>query len=135
MDSSSLTRLVLAIVHDCDVKRLVQRLVSEGFGATRLDAYGGFLRRESSLVIVATTDERLPRVRTVVRELCRRRVEVVLPTAHDGTLGLALEEYGPERLEVGGAVLLVVPIERVEYLQPAPIPSPLGRRSASILPA
>jgi uncharacterized protein YaaQ len=134
VDSSRATRLVLAIVQICDVKRLVHRLVFDGFGATRLDAYGGFLRKESSLVMVATTDAELPRVRAAVRELCPRRVEVVPPTAHDGTLGLALEEYGPERVEVGGAVLLIVPIERVEYLRPAPLASALGRSSASILP-
>jgi uncharacterized protein YaaQ len=134
VDTSRATRLVLAIVQICDVKRLVQRLVSEGFGATRLDAYGGFLRKESSLVIVATTNDGLPRVRAAARELCPRRVEILPPTAHDGTLGLALAEYGPERVEVGGAVLLIVPIERVEYLQPALVSSAPGRRSPSVLP-
>jgi uncharacterized protein YaaQ len=134
VDSSRATRLVLAIVQICDVKRLVQRLVSEGFGATRLDAYGGFLRKESSLVLVATTEEGLARVRAAAREICPRRVEVVPPAAHDGTLGLALDEYGPERVEVGGAVLLIVPIERVEYLQTALAASAGGRRVATILP-
>jgi uncharacterized protein YaaQ len=115
VDPSQSTRLVMAIVHLCDVQTLVRRLVALGFGATRLDAYGGFLRKESSVVLIATSDAGLATVAATIRETCPRRTEVVPPAANDGTIGLAVD-YGPELVEVGGAVVLTMPIERIEYL-------------------
>src|SRR2546427_13247667 len=102
VDPSGPTRLVLAIVHVCDVQTLVKRLVALGFGATRLDAYGGFLRTERSVVVVATSDAQVASVAATIRATCPRRIEVVPPAANDGTLGLAVD-YGPEQVEAGGA--------------------------------
>ena len=37
-------KLVIAIVQDEDASRLVNKLMGEGFGATKLATTGGFLR-------------------------------------------------------------------------------------------
>ena len=115
MDPSASTKLILAIVDVRDAQRLVQRFVALGVGATRLDAHGGFLRTERSLVLVATSEHEAPTLAATIRETCPRRIETVAPAANDGTLGLAID-YGPEQVEVGGAIVLVLPIERVDYL-------------------
>lgn len=113
MDRVSPTKLVLAIVQIDDVQDLVQRLVERGLGATRIDAAGGFLRKENAVVLIATTDDGLPTAMAVLRETSRTRNATWFPTIDDGTIGLYTE---PIEVEVGGAVVFVIPIERVEYL-------------------
>src|SRR4051794_28663671 len=111
------TKLVIAIVQIDDVHDLVQRLVERGFGATRIDAAGGFLRRENAAVLVATSDAAAVAVLAIIRQNCRTRNATWFPTIDDGTIGLYTE---PIEVEIGGAVVFVVPIERVEYLRGAP---------------
>jgi uncharacterized protein YaaQ len=113
MDRTSPTRLIIAIVQIDDVQDLTQRLVERGLGATRIDAAGGFLRKENAVVLVATTDDRTSTAMSVIRETCRTRNATWFPTIDDGTIKLYTE---PIEVEVGGAVVLVLPIERVEYL-------------------
>ena len=113
MDRVSPTKLVVAIVQIDDVQDLVQRLVEQGLGATRIDAAGGFLRKENAVVLIATSDDRLPTALAVLRETCRTRNATWFPTIDDGTIGLYAE---PVEVEVGGAVVFVIPIERVDYL-------------------
>jgi uncharacterized protein YaaQ len=123
MDAVGPSLLVVAVVQTCDVRQLAERLVHEGFGVTRIDAYGGFLRHDTAVLLVATTAPGLAAVRAAIRELCPRRIVTVPPPANDGTLGLAVD-YGLEQVELGGAVLLVLPVERVEYLGAAQPPAP-----------
>lgn len=122
MDPSASTKLILAVVDIRDARTLIQRLIARGFGATRLDAYGGFLRTERSLVLVATSELEAPAVAATIRETCPGRIETVAPAANDGTLGLAID-YGPEQVEIAGAIVLMMPIERVDYLG---LPVPLA---------
>jgi uncharacterized protein YaaQ len=115
--------LVVAIIQICDLRVLTQRLVDDGFGVTRIDAYGGFLRHDTAALLVATTERRVAAIRAAVQELCPRRTASVPPPPNDGTLGLAVE-YGPERVELGGAVVFILPVERVEYLGVSTVPVP-----------
>ena len=113
MDRSSPSKLIVAIVQIDDVQDLVHSLVESGLGATRIDAAGGFLRKENAVVLIATTDDALPSALGTLRETCRTRNATWFPTIDDGTIGLYTE---PIEVEVGGAVVFVIPIERVEYL-------------------
>jgi uncharacterized protein YaaQ len=107
------TRLAIAVVQIDDVHELTQLLVEGGFGVTRIDAAGGFLRRENAVVLVAADDAGLLRFQSVVRRTCRTRIATWVPAIDDGTVGLYAD---PVDVEVGGAVTFVLPIERVEYL-------------------
>jgi uncharacterized protein YaaQ len=107
------TKLMVAIVQIDDVHELVQQLVERGFGATRIDAAGGFLRRENAVVLIAVPEPAVAGVMAVIRQSCRTRSATWFPTIDDGTIGLYTE---PIEVEIGGAVVFVVPIERVEFL-------------------
>ena len=106
-------KLAIIIVQSDDVAELIDRLVADHFGATRIDAAGGFLRTENAIVLVATHDVRMPTLLEVVRRTCRQRVVAWFPPMVDAMIG-ALSE--PIDIEVGGAVIFIVPIERVEFL-------------------
>lgn len=106
-------KLAIIIVQSDDVGELVDRLVADHFGATRIDAAGGFLRTDNAIVLVATHDVRMPSLLEVVRLTCRQRVVAWFPPMVDAMIGAMSE---PIDIEVGGAVIFIVPIERVEFL-------------------
>jgi uncharacterized protein YaaQ len=107
------TKLAVAIVQIDDVHDLMHALVERGLRATRIDTAGGFLRKENALVLVATDDAGFTTFQQVVRQTCRTRTATWVPAIDDGTVGLYAD---PVDVEVGGAVVFVLPIERVEYL-------------------
>ena len=111
------TRLALTVVQVEDAHALVERLVAGGFGATRIDAAGGFLQRENAVVLVALHEDRLPDFLEGVRATCRRRTVVWFPPLAEEA---ASTWAAPIDVEVGGAVVFVVPIERVAYLNRVP---------------
>ncbi len=113
MNESTPDRLIIAIVQNDDVHELVRKLVENRFGVTRLPAAGGFLRRENAIVLVAASESRVPAFLAVVRETCRTRISNWLPPIDDGTFGLYAQ---PIEVEIGGAVLFALPIERAELL-------------------
>lgn len=111
------TKLVVAVVQIDDVHELMRRLVEQGLGATRIDAAGGFLRRENAVVLVATVEAGMAGVMAAIQQSCRKRNATWFPTIDDGTIGLYTE---PVEVEIGGAVVFVLPIERVELLSERP---------------
>jgi uncharacterized protein YaaQ len=115
------TRLALAVVQVEDAHALVERLGRDGFGATCIDAAGGFLRRENAVVLVALHEDRLPDFLEGVRATCRQRMVVWFPPLADEAAGAWPQ---PIDVEVGGAVVFVLPIERVEYLSRPPRSQP-----------
>ena len=117
------SKLAVAIVQIDDVHDLMHALVARGLGATRIDAAGGFLRKENALVLVATDDAGFATFQQVVRETCRTRNATWVPAIDDGTVGLYAD---PVDVEVGGAVVFVLPIERVEYLGGVAVESAAG---------
>src|SRR5687768_7024466 len=106
VDQVQPTKLIVAIVQIDDVHELVQQLIERGFGATRIDAAGGFLRRENAVVLAAAPDSAVAGVLAVIRQNCRTRNATWFPTIDDGTIGLYTE---PIEVEIGGAVVFVVP--------------------------
>jgi uncharacterized protein YaaQ len=107
------TRLALAVVQVDDAPALLDRLIADGFGATRIDATGGFLRRSNAVVLVATVEARVPCLLESIRQTCRTRLDMWFPAVGDGLVDLPIE---PIDVEVGGAVVFVFPIERAELL-------------------
>ncbi len=50
------TKLLLAIVQDQDAGRVVEALVAERFGATRINTAGGFLKRGNATILVGVDE-------------------------------------------------------------------------------
>lgn len=125
MESAQPNRLVIAITQADDADALAEALTDEGFGVTRLNTAGGFLRRENSVMLVATTLDRVPRVTALVERTCHTRHVTWIPPFPDGMGGIG---PAPIEVEVGGAVLFTVPIERVEHIWAAGGAHQGGRR-------
>lgn len=107
-------KLVIAIVQDKDSNRLSNALIQEGFRATKLASTGGFLRAGNTTFMIGTEDDRVQDVLQVIRSNCKVREQLVTPVS---PMGGTTDSYipFPVEVQVGGAAVFVVPVERFEH--------------------
>ncbi len=108
-------KLVVAIVHNEDAGVLVDALLEHEYRATRLHSSGGFLKQSNTTVIVGVEDAQVDEVISIVRENCNARTQVVNPMPPIMEPGEFFMPY-PLEVEVGGATVFVIPVERFERL-------------------
>ncbi len=108
-------KLVVAIVHNEDAGPLVDALLEREYRTTRLHSSGGFLRQSNATVLVGVDDDRVDDVVSIVRENCHARTQVVNPMPPIMEPGEFFMPY-PLEVEVGGATVFVLPVERSERL-------------------
>jgi uncharacterized protein YaaQ len=108
-------KLVVSIVHNEDAGPLVDALLEKEYRATRLHSSGGFLKQSNATIIVGVEDAKVDEVLEVVRENCTSRTQVVNPMPPIMEPGEFFMPY-PLEVEVGGATVFVLPVERFERL-------------------
>lgn len=108
-NATEVSVLLVAIVQPDDASKLVDALVRLGFPVTRLDAFGDWLREGSAVLLVATSEERQADVQQAVSEICRTRTAYVPGMlVGDPVSRISM----PMLVEVGGAVVFALPVER-----------------------
>ncbi|GIP41382.1 hypothetical protein J31TS4_46620 [Paenibacillus sp. J31TS4] len=107
-------KLVIAVVQDKDSNRLSNALIQEGFRATKLASTGGFLKAGNTTFMIGIEDERIPDVMKVIKNNCKIREQLVTPVS---PMGGSTDSYipFPVEVQVGGAAVFVVPVERFEH--------------------
>lgn len=113
-DEPQPNKISIVIVPDGDGDRLVAALAKMGLGATRAGSSGGFLRRGSATVFCAVHESRVPELAALLH---REFPEVVEPMAFASlpfTDELEMPNAAMVDVRIGGAVLFVVPMERME---------------------
>lgn len=108
-------KLITAIVQDEDAGKVVNALVAKGFGATRFQSHGGFLRARNSTIFAGVEDHRLDEALQVIRDNCRSRTRPFVPPPHAAELG---EVFMPRSIDtqVGGATVFVMDVEHYEKM-------------------
>ncbi|WP_238655781.1 cyclic-di-AMP receptor [Paenibacillus piscarius] len=106
--------LIIAIIQDKDSNRLSSELVKANFRATKLASTGGFLRAGNTTFLIGVDDIQVEAVLTVIRNSCKVREQLVTPvTPMSGTTDSYLPL--PVEVQVGGATVFVLPVERFEH--------------------
>ena len=108
-------KLVVAIVHNEDAGPLVDALLEREFRATRLHSSGGFLKQSNATIMVGVEESQIDDVLGIVRATCTSRTQVVNPMPPIMEPGEFFMPY-PLEVEVGGATIFVVPVERFERI-------------------
>ena len=108
-------KLIIAIVQDEDTAALTEALVAGSFRFTKVSTTGSFLRTGNSSLLIGIDDGQVATVMNLLRRTCRRRTQVAVPYSPALEPGLL---YMPENfeVEVGGAVVFVLDVERFERL-------------------
>ena len=107
-------KMVIAVVQDKDSNRLSNALIAEGIRATKLASTGGFLRSGNTTFIIGIENERVNDVIAVIKSNCKVREQLVTPVS---PMGGSTDSYipFPVEVQVGGAAVFVLPVERFEH--------------------
>jgi uncharacterized protein YaaQ len=106
-------KMVVAIVHIDDASSLVKALLQAGYGVTHVKSAGGFLRKQNSMVFAGVPERDVDRVLEIIRDKCHARTEQVSPLPPVVEPGEVYMPY-PMEVEVGGATIFVIDVERFE---------------------
>lgn len=107
-------KMILAVVQADDANKVTQALNEAGHRVTRIATQGGWLRRENTTLLIGVEDEQVNHVLRVLRNTARRRL------AYINVPGEVMGMYNPQPLEVevGGATVFVLDVERFVRLSP-----------------
>ena len=108
-------KLVVAIVHNEDAGQLVDTLLEQEYRATRLHSSGGFLKQSNATVMVGVEDAQVDEVLDLIRSTCHSRSQIVNPMPPIMEPGEFFMPY-PIEVEIGGATVFVLPVERFERI-------------------
>lgn len=105
-------KLVIAIVHDEDSHKLVEKLTESNFRVTKLASTGGFLKSGNTTLLVGVEKEKAGEVIDIIKDMCKTRKEIMTssPIIGDSSGYIPI----PIEVVVGGATIFVVDIEQFE---------------------
>ena len=108
-------KLVIAVVHGDDAAPCSDALTDAGFMSTRFNTSGGFLQKGNATIVAGVEDARVDEVVELIRAHARSRSEYMNPMP---ALAEPAEFFVPFPLEVqvGGATIFVVDVERFERI-------------------
>jgi len=105
-------KLLIIIASAPDVDGLIQKLVEQGYPATKVSSSGGFLRRGNATIFSGVDAADVDHVLAIVRSECKVRSEFVPAQALPFPESILPAE--PVEVRVGGAIAFVIPVERFE---------------------
>jgi uncharacterized protein YaaQ len=108
-------KLLIMVVADNDADRLLRALAKQGYYCTKIGSTGGFLRRGNTTIMSGVDATDVETVLGLVRHICHARTELV-PLASVPVMGDATPMMDPIEVRVGGAVVFVLNIERLEHV-------------------
>lgn len=105
-------KLVVSIIHSDDVDQLTLALRQSGFSSTKISTTGGFLREGNATILVGAEEEDIQTVLGIIKHNCHTRTQYVNPLPPVMEPG-ELYMPNPVEVQVGGAVIFVLDIEKV----------------------
>jgi uncharacterized protein YaaQ len=107
-------KLILAVIQNEDQDVLAAAMEAEGLSVTRIGSSGGFLRASNVTLMMAVEDRQVERVLILLGKHCRRRTKHLRPWSP----GVEARERFPGAIpiEVGGAAVFILDIERMEKI-------------------
>ena len=106
-------KLIIAIVQDEDASRLVNQLMKNGYGVTKLATTGGFLRAGNTTLLIGVDDEKLPVVMQIIEHVCKSRKQMTsAPSTMGGMGSMPGATSIPMEVTVGGATVFVLTVDQ-----------------------
>ena len=107
-------KLLIAIVNSDDADACCDAMGSAGMDLTRLRTTGGFLGRGNETLLVGLDASRVDEAVAMLRSHARGRVDQMATPLAAEAIGVFVPV--PVEVEVGGATVFVVDVERFERL-------------------
>ena len=106
-------KLIIAIVQDEDTSRLVNQLMKNGYGVTKLATTGGFLRAGNTTLLIGVDDDKLSSVMEIIEKVCKSRKQLTATPSSVSAMGAmpGAASY-PVEVTVGGATVFVMSVDQ-----------------------
>jgi uncharacterized protein YaaQ len=109
-------KLIVAVVQAQDTDACADALTAAGFVCTRFASQGGFLDNSNCTLMIGVDDVQVDEVFAILRRRAQRRVEM-LESSVPAPGGFLTAMAAPAMdVEVGGATVFVLPLDRFEKL-------------------
>lgn len=106
-------KLIIAVINPDDANDVVRSLSKNGFSSTRLSTTGGFLMTGNATILIGVEEEKVQPVIDLIHEHSHSRKQLIPATAE---VGYGYYPHAPVEVDVGGATIFVVDVERFEQL-------------------
>jgi len=106
-------KMLFAIVHNDDGPLLSSSLTKAGFHVTKMASTGGFLMSGNTTFIMGVEDDQVDEAISVISRYSKRRTASV---ESDISVSGAPGGVTPVQIQVGGATVFVMNVERFERL-------------------
>lgn len=106
-------KLIIAIVHERDRQKASDSLLQAGHKFTVVASTGGFLRDGNTTFLVGVPDDEVDGAISAISSCCSTREQFVNQPPPDA-LGAGGVMLNPIKVNVGGAIMFVVDVERFE---------------------
>ena len=104
-------KLVFAIVSNDDSAKVSSALTKESYSVTKLATTGGFLMSGNTTFLIGTDDEKVDHVISIIGTHSKKRKQMVPSSA---SYGVGMYASFPVEVQVGGATIFVMNVERFE---------------------
>jgi uncharacterized protein YaaQ len=105
-------KLVIAVIHDRDIRDASDALLRAGYKFTRVASTGGFLRDGNVTLLIGCEEPELEGLMEIIRTRCRTREQYVNVLPPDAAAGGFIG--APVKVQVGGAVVFTLDVESFE---------------------
>jgi uncharacterized protein YaaQ len=106
-------RLIFAIVHDEDGRKVMDELSKNNYSVTKLCSTGGFLRSGNTTLLVGAEKEKVDEVIQIIESKSKSRKQTINSSVTPNGMGGMFIPY-PVEVVVGGATIFVLNVERFE---------------------
>ena len=106
-------KLIFAIVSNDASSKVSKELTKNRFSVTKLATTGGFLMAGNTTFIIGTEDERVDEAIEIIGKHSKKRTQMVPSSA---SYGVGMYTSFPVEVQVGGATIFVMNVERFEKL-------------------
>ena len=107
-------KLVYAIIRNENEDDVTAALMQDRFVVTRLSTTGGFLRKGNTTLMIALEDSDVERCIELIKAQCGRRQQITVNMPYLSGSSLMNYPSMPTNVELGGATIMIVPLERFE---------------------
>ena len=109
-------KMIYAIVRNDNEDDVVTQLTQHHYSVTRLSTTGGFLRKGNTTLMIGADDEKVDEVISLIKQECGQPQKLTVNMPYIS--GTTMVNYAtmPMHVEVGGATIFVVNVERYEKI-------------------
>lgn len=109
-------KMIYAIVRNDNEDDVVTQLTQHHYSVTRLSTTGGFLRKGNTTLMIGAEDEKVDEVISLIKQECGQHQKLTVNMPYISGTSMVNYATMPMHVEVGGATIFVVNVERYEKI-------------------